>query len=95
MELTFAGVVWEWRGPAPYHFVTVPPDEAAEIAEVARAVTYGWGMVPVEVRVGQTVSTTSLWPRAGGYVVPLKDALRTPEGIALDDVVTVTLAMDV
>jgi hypothetical protein len=95
VELTFDGVVWEWRGPAPYHFVTVPPDEVAEITEVARAVTYGWGMVPVEVRVGDTVSTTSLWPRDGGYVVPLKDALRRPEGIALDDVVTVTLTIDV
>lgn len=95
MELTFDGVVWEWRGPAPYHFVTVPPDEAAEITEVARAVTYGWGMVPVEVRVGDTVSTTSLWPRDGGYVVPLKDALRRPEGIALDDEITVTLTIDV
>ncbi|GAA1919115.1 DUF1905 domain-containing protein [Nocardioides lentus] len=95
MELTVEGVVWEWRGPAPYHFVTVPPDEAAEIADVAGAVTYGWGMVPVTVRLGGTVVTTSLWPRDGGYVVPLKDALRAPEGVALDDVVTLTLTIDV
>ena len=95
MELVFDGVVWGWRGPAPYHFVTVPPDDAAEIAAVATAVTYGWGMVPVEVRIGDTVSTTSLWPKDGGYVVPLKDALRRPEGVSLDDVVTVTLAIDV
>ncbi|WP_299052113.1 DUF1905 domain-containing protein [uncultured Nocardioides sp.] len=95
MQLSFDGVVWEWRGPAPYHFVTVPPDEAEEIAEVARAVTYGWGMIPVEVRVGVTVSTTSLWPKDGGYVVPLKVALRRPERIALDDTITVTLTIDV
>lgn len=95
MQLSFDGVVWEWRGPAPYHFVTVPPDEADEIGDVARAVTYGWGMIPVEVRVGDTVSTTSLWPKDGGYVVPLKVALRRPEGIALDDTITVTLTIDV
>ena len=27
-ELEFSGQVVEWRGPAPYHFVPLPPDEA-------------------------------------------------------------------
>ena len=35
MRLRFEGPIWYWRGPAPYHFVTVPPVEAAAIAEVA------------------------------------------------------------
>lgn len=89
------GEVWEWRGPAPFHFVTVPPEVAELVRETAAAVTYGWGMVPVRLRVGQTSSTTSLWPKDGGYVVPLKDALRRPEGIELGDVVTVELVIDV
>lgn len=95
MELEFSGEVFSWRGPAPYHFVRVPPDEAEQIQEMAAAVTYGWGMVPVAVTVGDTTVTTSLWPKDGSYVVPLKDAIRTPEGIALDDVVTVRLTIDV
>lgn len=94
MELEFSGEVYSWRGPAPYHFVCVPPDEAEQIQELAAAVTYGWGMVPVAVTVGGTTVTTSLWPKDGGYVVPLKDALRKPEGIGLDDVVTVRLSID-
>lgn len=85
------GEVWEWRGPAPYHFVTVPEPDAAELAEVARDVTYGWGMVPVRLRLGGTTWTTSLWPREGGYVVPLRDAVRVAEGVELGDVVTVDL----
>lgn len=95
MELVFSGAVFSWRGPAPYHFVRVPDDEAEQIRETAAAVTYGWGMVPVTVTVGATSVTTSLWPKDGSYVVPLKDALRRPEGIELDDVVTVRLLIDV
>ncbi len=60
MRLRFEGPIWYWRGPAPYHFVTVPPAEAAAIAEVAPVVTYGWGMIPVAVTIGATRVTTSL-----------------------------------
>jgi hypothetical protein len=95
VELTFTDTVFEWRGPAPFHFVRVPEDDAETLREVASAVTYGWGMVPVTVRVGDTAVTTALWPKEGTYYVPLKDALRGPEGIGLDDVVTVTLHIDV
>ncbi|GAB6984236.1 DUF1905 domain-containing protein [Nocardioides pyridinolyticus] len=95
MELEFSGEVFSWRGPAPYHFVRVPPDEAERIQEMAAAVTYGWGMIPAAVTVGDTTVTTSLWPKDGSYVVPLKDALRRPEGIELDDVVAVRLSIDV
>lgn len=93
MDLTFEGTVWYWRGPAPYHFVTVPEAEAAAIADVASSVTYGWGMIPAAVRVGDTDFTTALWPKNGGYIVPLKDAVRRQEGIDVDDVVEVTLTI--
>ena len=52
MELTVTGAVWEWRGPAPYHFVTVTDDEAEEIQDVADQVSYGWGMIPVKATIG-------------------------------------------
>ncbi|MCV2392876.1 DUF1905 domain-containing protein [Actinotalea sp. M2MS4P-6] len=89
MDVT--GEIWHWRGPAPFHFVTVPEPQAAEIAAIARDVTYGWGMIPVELRVGRTRWTTSLWPREGGYVVPIKDAVRAAEHLELGDTVTVHL----
>ena len=89
MELTFTGPMFEWRGPAPYFFVAVPPDEAEELQEAAALVSYGWGMVPVTARIGATEWTTSLWPREGSYVVPLKDAIRSAEGINDGDEVTI------
>ena len=95
MELSFAGEVWEWRGPAPYHFVWVPEDQAATLDDIAPMVSYGWGMIPVAVRIGDTDWTTSLWPKDGRYIVPLKDKVRHAEGIELGDTVTVRLSVDV
>jgi len=95
MDLEFSGDVWWWRGPAPYHFVTVPEDESVEIEAVSGMVSYGWGMIPAEVGIGETRWTTALWPKDGGYVVPLKDWVRKAEGIDLEDTVTVRLRIEV
>ncbi len=91
MEIRFRGEIWYWRGPSPFHFVTVTENESAVIAELAPAITYGWGMIPVTVRIGDTDTTTSLWPKDGGYIVPLKKSLRESEGLELGDVVEVSL----
>ena len=93
MNFTFTASVWEWRGPAPYHFVSVPVEIAQEIKELASAVTYGWGMIPVAGKIGNTSFTTSLWAKNGTYAVPLKDALRKAEGISLNDTVSVELTL--
>ncbi|MET3961004.1 hypothetical protein ABIE44_000938 [Marmoricola sp. OAE513] len=95
MDVEFSGEVFEWRGPAPHHFVAVPDEESAAVEATAGAVSYGWGMIPVTVRIGGTSWTTSLWPREGRYVVPLKLAVRKAEGIDLDDVVEVRLTIDI
>lgn len=91
MELEFTATVFEWRGPAPYHFVRVPDEDAAVLADVAPTVSYGWGMVPVEVTVGATTTTTALWPKDGSYYVPLKDRLRDAEGVRLGQELVVRL----
>lgn len=95
MDLAFSGEVWFWRGPSPYHFVTVPEDESAELQAISALVTYGWGMIPVELQVGSTQCATSLFPKNGGYLVPLKDMVREAEGIDVGDTVTVRLTVDV
>jgi hypothetical protein len=95
VDLELSGEVWFWRGPSPYHFVTVPEDESAELQEMAAGVSYGWGMIPVAARIGETRWTTSLFPKDGGYVVPLKDLVRKAEGIGVGDTVTVRLTVDV
>jgi Domain of unknown function (DUF1905) len=95
LEFTFSGTVFEWRGPAPYQFVAVPEAEAELLRDMLTALTYGWGMIPVRGWIGETEFTTSMWPRNGGYVLPLKVAVRRAERIDLDDDITVRLEVDV
>jgi hypothetical protein len=95
VDLEFSGEVWHWRGPAPFHFVTVPEDESAALQAAASLVTYGWGMIPVAARIGSTRWTTSLFPKDGGYAVPLKDLVRKAERIDVGDEVTLLLVVDV
>jgi hypothetical protein len=95
MSLEFRGEIWHWRGPAPYYFVTVPADECRALRSASKLVTYGWGMIPVKVRIGTTEWTTSLFPKEGGYVVPLKDSVRKAEGLEEGDEVTVHLEIHV
>jgi hypothetical protein len=95
VDVRFSGPVWEWRGPAPYHFVTVPDEQCGALEAVAPVVSYGWGMIPVRARIGGTEWTTSLFPKDGTYVIPLKDAVRKAEGVAVGDVVTIRLDVEV
>lgn len=78
LELEFSGDVWFWKGPAPWHFVTVPDEACGALEAVAAQVSYGWGMIPVRARIGPTTWTTSLFPKDGAYVVPLKFAVLRP-----------------
>jgi len=89
--LTFTGELWHWRGPAPFHFITLPDEASAAVRDVASAVSYGWGMIPVTVRIGSSAWGTSLFPKDGCYVLPVKDVARKAEGLALGDLVTVQL----
>lgn len=93
MEFVFAGRVVEWRGPAPYYFIPVPDEESAYIREVATAASYGWGVIPVQARIGGTAFETSLFPKDGGYLLPLKNAVRKPQGLSAGDDVTVEMSV--
>ncbi len=93
MKIVFAGRVIEWRGPSPYYFVPVPDEESADIREVAAMATYGWGVIPVEARIGEVAFETSLFPKNGGYLLPLKDAVRKPQAISAGDDVSVEMTV--
>ncbi|WP_270889843.1 DUF1905 domain-containing protein [Pedococcus sp. 5OH_020] len=91
MDLEFSGEIWFWKGPAPWHFVTVPDEESGALQAASALVTYGWGMIPVTARIGSTRWTTSLFPKEGRYVVPVKTVVRRAERLEVGDVVTVRL----
>lgn len=93
MTIEISGEVWYWRGPAPFYFVTVPPKESVELKEISSLVTYGWGMIPVDVKIGETEYYTALWPKDGQYVLPLKVDVRRREKIEEGDTVTAVLSV--
>lgn len=90
-HFTFVGTVIEWRGPAPFFFIALPPDRLGGVRQAARLASYGWGVVPVQAIVNDASFTTSLFPKDGGYLLPLKAAIRKTGAICLDDEVTVEI----
>jgi len=95
MDLEFSGEVWFWKGPAPWHFITVPETGSRELESTAGLVSYGWGMIPVTARIGRTTWTTSLYPKDGCYVLPVKTVVRRAEGLDVGDTTTVYLTVAV
>lgn len=92
-DIAFVGQVIEWRGPAPFFFVAVPPELVDEVRQAARLASYGWGVVPVEATIGDTRFTTSLFPKDGGYLLPLKAAVRRAGDIGCGDRLRVRLCV--
>ena len=91
MHIEFESRIWYWRGPAPWFFVTVPDKQCDDLRAISGFVTYGWGMIPAKVRIGKTEWTTSLFPKDGSYIVPIKASVRKAEDLEEGDKVTVQL----
>ena len=91
MNVEFDGEIWYWRGPAPWYFVTVPAKQSGDLKDILGFVTYGWGMIPVNARIGKTEWKTSLFPKDGGYIVPIKASVRKAENLEEGDKVAVRL----
>ena len=91
MNIEFHGEIWYWRGPAPWYFVTVPAKPSGDLKDILGFVTYGWGMIPVNARIGKTEWKTSMFPKDGRYIVPIKASVRRAENLEEGDKVTVRL----
>lgn len=92
-EFRFEAEVIHWRGPSPFFFVPVPPAEAQALRGVMKAVTYGWGMIPVAATMGGVAFTTALFPKDGTYFLPLKDKVRRKANVTAGDSVLVEIAV--
>lgn len=91
MNIEFSGKIFHWRGPSPYLFVKVPEKQSREIKAVSKLVTYGWGVIPVVVKVGKTEWTTSLFPKEGLYLVPIRVSAQKAENLKEGDNVKIRL----
>ena len=93
MSLEFIGKIFYWKGPSPFYFVTIPAKQSRDIKAVSKIVTYGWGVIPVSVEIGQTKWETSLFPKDDRYLVPIKNSVRKAEKLGEGDKVTVLLVV--
>ena len=91
MVIEFSGKIIYWRGPSPFFFVTVPAKQSRDIKAVSSLVTYGWGVIPVHVQIGKTEFQTSLFPKDGRYLVPIKVSVRKAEKLEKGDRVSIRL----
>ena len=93
MEWEFSGEVFEWRGPAPFYFVETSEEADAFLHDNLGELSFGWGCMRAQVRVGATEISTVLIPKDDVYVVPLKVALRRAENIEDGDTVRIHLSV--
>ena len=95
--ITVTAPLWLWSGEGgSWHFVTIPPEQAVEIRleSAASGIRRGFGSVRVEARIGDVAWKTSVFPqKSGGYLLPVKAAVRRAAGIAAGDEVTVGLTL--
>ena len=94
-RFSFETQIIEWRGPSPFFYAPIPAQYVDELRHLTKIVSYGWGVTPVEARIGDVAFKTSLFPKDGRYVVPVKARVRTAEGLEIGDVVTVRLSVDI
>ncbi|MEP6756582.1 MAG: DUF1905 domain-containing protein [Chthonomonadales bacterium] len=93
MNIEFKSKVWYWKGPAPWYFVTVPAQHVPVLKEMLTQVTYGWGMIPTRVKIGNTEWSTAMFPNDGSYIIPVKASVRKAEKIDEGDEVIIVLSV--
>lgn len=96
--------LWLWTSantPASWHFLTIEGDAAEAINSLAlmRRLEFGkkrgWGSMKVSATIRGTTWQTSIFPdkSSGGWLLPVKAAVRKAEGLATGDSVKVSLAV--
>jgi Domain of unknown function (DUF1905) len=96
MVVDFEAELWVWdaRRGETWTFVSLPVEESEEIRELADGPRRGFGSVRVRATVGATTWSTSIFPAAEGhYVLPVKRAVRTAEGIEAGDTARVRVEL--
>jgi Domain of unknown function (DUF1905) len=96
--------LWIWasdKAQASWHFLTIEGEVADAIHTLAlmrrleSGRRRGWGAMKVKARIGDTGWETSIFPDkgSGGWLLPVKAAVRNAEGLLAGENVVVTLLL--
>lgn len=92
----FEAELWRWEANGAWHFLTVPEAVSDEIEERSTPrPARGFGSVRVRATIGTATWSTSVFPdkKRGAFVLPVKKAVRTANGIDAGDRVRVRLEL--
>jgi hypothetical protein len=91
----FRTELWLHQGDTGWHFVTLPHDHSDEIDALTLSTRRGFGSVRVSATIGATSWRTSIFPdtKAASYVLPVKQQVRSREGLTAGDHVEVQLEL--
>ncbi len=95
--VVFDAELWMWdaRRADSWTFVSLPAEAPEEISDLSGGSRRGLGSLRVRVTVGGSTWTTSIFPGGGrgGYVLPIKRAVRRAEALAVGDIATVSVEL--
>ena len=94
-SFSFTAELWEHEGPASWFFLSLPEALADDLEEMFGDRAAGFGSLKVEVTVGETRWSTSLFPdtKRATYLLPVKKAVRTAEQLVDGSMVVVDLVV--
>ena len=91
MVIAFRSKIIFWHGPSPFIFAQTPIKESELIRKIARDISYGWGCIPVYVKIAKTEWKTSLIPKEGKYLVPIKKIIQEKENVEVGKIINIEL----
>lgn len=91
----FTAELWLHQGDAAWYFVALPHEVSDDIEARSADTRRGFGSVKVEVTVGATTWSTSVFPdtKRETYILPVKKAVRKAEGLDDGDDVAIRLEL--
>jgi hypothetical protein len=102
-SITVTTPLWRWQSataPAAWYFLTIEGDAADAVRVAAMTGQWldgrrGFGSARVEARIGDSIWKTSVFPHreSGGWLLPVKAAIRRAERLVEDEAVTVTVSL--
>jgi hypothetical protein len=103
MDYTAKATLWIWNGASggAWHFCTITGGAAealhgeAAMQRIEQGRKRGWGALKVRAAIGGSTWETSLFPdkASGGWLLPVKAAVRKAEGLVAGDTVVIELAV--
>ena len=94
MEFSFTSELIEWRGPAPFYFIPTPAKHTDEFKAIAADKSYGWGVLYANISLAGEYWKTTLMPKDGRYLIPIKKDIRLKHGFEVGQKLKVEIDFD-